>query len=184
MRPLIAALILAPALAMADSKVDTCDPAHTAIDETLRAPLFDKLKATKSEADAAQVANLLWRDFTRAPDPHAQKLLDKGMRMIRRGEADGAVPILDALIAYCPGFAEGWNQRAFAYFLTGKYDNALEDIDRTLEIEPRHFGALSGKVLTLIRQGRQSLAILVLQDALKVHPWLSERRLLPEGEKI
>ena len=37
-------------------------------------------------------------------DPHAQKLLDKGMRMIRRGEADGAVPVLDALIAYCPAW--------------------------------------------------------------------------------
>lgn len=183
MRTLIAALLLAPGLALA-GEARHCDPANAAIDPTIRDPLFDRLKASDSEVAAAPIANLLWRDFTRAPDPHAQKLLDRGMRKIRTGDPAGAVPVLDQLVAYCPEFAEGWNQRAFAYYLSGAFDRALADIDRTLEIEPRHFGALSGKVLTLMRQGRDQLALAVLQQALAVHPWMSERRLLPKGEKI
>lgn len=183
MRALIAALMLAPAVALADG-ADRCDPANAAIDPTIRDPLFEKLRASDSEVAAAPVANLLWRDFTRAPDPHAQGLLDRGMRMIRIGDPSGAVTVLNQLVAYCPEFAEGWNQRAFAHFLSGAFDRALADIDRTLEIEPRHFGALSGKVLTLMRQGRDRLALSVLQRALAIHPWMSERRLLPRGEKI
>ena len=184
MRWLFAPIVLLPSLALAEDPSRTCDPATAAIDQSLRGPLFEKLKAAESEVAAAPLADLLWRDFTRAPDPHAQELLDRGMRLIRIGNPQNAVVVLDDLVGYCPDFAEGWNQRAFAHYLSGSFDAALSDIDRTLEIEPRHFGALSGKILTLMRQGRDQLALAVLQQALAVHPWMSERRLLPKGEKI
>ena len=184
MRALLLVLVLAPAIALADAERETCAPGSAAIDPMIRDPLFDRLRATRSELEAMPVANALWRDFTRAPDAHAQDLLDKGMRRIRQGAADSAEPILDELVAYCPDYAEGWNQRAFARFLTGNYDAALEDLERTLEIEPRHFGALAGKGLTLLKQGRQVLGYRALSEGLAIHPWMSERRLLPEDRKI
>ena len=97
-----------------------------------------------------------------------------------------ALAVLEPLPLAAPGFAEAWNQKAFAHFLKFEFDEALEDLDRTLEIEPRHFGALSGRALTLMRQGRMQLGQTALRDALKVHPFLPERALLiePSGEEI
>lgn len=184
MRSLVLILMLTPALALGDAPAKVCDPATTAINAQVRDPLFAQLKGSTSELEAAPIARKLWIDFFKAPDPHAQKLLDHGARKIQYLDLKAAVAALDELVAYCPGYAEGWNQRAFAHYLSGSYDAALEDLDAALAIEPRHFGALSGKVLTLIKQGRQTLAVGVLREALKVHPWMQERRYLPKGEKI
>ena len=83
------------------------------------------------------------------------------------------------VVAAAPDYAEGWNQRAFIRFLKEDLDGALEDLDRTLELEPRHFGALSGKAIVLMQQGRVELGHEVLREAVDIHPWLKERSMLP-----
>ncbi len=183
MRYLVLALLFVPTVALADAPSDVCNAEAVAINQDARAPLFDKLKDAGSENEAQQLTTRLWQVFTKAPDPHAQDLLDRGMRYIRYGEPDAAEPVLDQLVRYCPDYAEGWNQRAFARFLAGRYEEALSDIDKTLEIEPRHFGALAGRFLTFVKQDRPQLAEKALRDVLVVHPWAPERRMMP-GEKI
>jgi hypothetical protein len=50
---------------------------------------------------------------------------------------------------------------------------------RTLELEPRHFGALAGLFLVLFRRGRIEQANAFLVRAVQIHPWLKERSMLP-----
>ncbi len=101
---------------------------------------------------------------------------------------DGAETILTALTKYCPDYAEGWNQRAFARFLRQDYNGALTDLDEALRLSPDHIAARSGKALTLMGLGRMDEAQGVLRDALALNPWLPERRFLIEeeddGEKL
>jgi len=122
----------------------------------------------------------LWEIWTDAPDARAQEMLDRGMQQRRAFDFAGSVETLDELVAYCPGYAEGWNQRAFAKFLQQNYGEALEDLDRALEINPKHVAAMSGKALTLMGMGRVKVAQGVLRDALDLNPWLPERRYLVE----
>ena len=98
----------------------------------------------------------------------------------------GAIDVLDRLVAYCPDYAEGWNQRAFVHFLRQDFEAALTDLDAAIALNPRHVGALSGKALTLIGLGRKAEAELALRAALALNPWLSERHLLEglAGEDI
>ena len=142
--------------------------------------VLDRIQKTQDPVTANNLSSELWSIWTDAPDPEAQALLDRGMDQRRAYDFAGAVETLDKLVDYCPDYAEGWNQRAFAKFLQHNYDEALEDLDRALEINPQHVAAMSGKALTLMGMGRPELAQSVLRDALELNPWLPERRYLVE----
>ena len=172
---LFAALIATPALA--------CPAVDKGAMDAARDPLFERLLETKSEAEAEPVVDTIWLSWATAPDQRAQRLLDEGMSRIRQADCGKADELLSDLIAYCPDYAEGWNQRAFARFLSNDLEGALEDLDRALQLEPRHFGALAGKALTLLRQGRTTLGQQALEAAVKLNPWLKERHLLVPSEK-
>jgi tetratricopeptide (TPR) repeat protein len=150
-----------------------------------RAPLFEELREAPTEMRGREVADRIWRSWHVAPDAEAQALLDTGRRRLREADYAEAERVLSELVAYCPDYAEGWNQRAFARFLSGDLDGALADLDRTLELEPMHFGALTGRALTLLGQGRAELGQQALRAAVAVNPWITERHLLaePPGQK-
>jgi tetratricopeptide (TPR) repeat protein len=108
-------------------------------------------------------------------------LLDRGME--RRASYDflAAYEALDRLVAYCPDYAEGYNQRAFVSFLRQDFAAALADLDRALALSPDHVAALSGRALTLLGLGRTEEARLALSRALALNPWLPERGLAAPG---
>ena len=110
----------------------------------------------------------------------AQEILDRGMR--RRSAYDflGAMQDFDRLIAYCPDYAEGYNQRGFVSFIRQDYPAALIDLDRVIALSPRHTGALTGRALTLMALGRTAEARADLLVALALNPWLPERRFLDQ----
>ncbi len=60
--------------------------------------------------------------------------------------------------------------RATAYYQAGLVGPALADIARTLTLEPRHFGALSGLGLILEETGQTEAAIRAYEAALAIHP--------------
>ncbi|HUF57318.1 MAG TPA: hypothetical protein VMM55_12240 [Thermohalobaculum sp.] len=149
-----------------------------------REALFAALAAAATEAEAREIEGALWEFWLTAPDPEAQALLDRALDRRRWGDLEAAIEALDQLIAGWPDYAEGWNQRATVRFLRGEDDLSLADVAETLRREPRHFGALAGKALILIRQGRPAEAQLVLIEAVRIDPWLRERSLLQPGSDL
>ncbi len=102
-------------------------------------------------------------------------MLDEGRARMRQSDLVGAERVLSQLIAYCPDYAEGYNQRAFAHFLLGDFALALPDLEAALERSPHHVAAMSGQFLTLRALGRETEAQEVLRAALELNPWLPER---------
>lgn len=172
------ALLAGPALA------SDCPPAP---DHGGRlAALIAAAQAAESEQEARQITNQMWDLWIDAPDSYAQELLDEGMERRAAFDFAGAIKAFDALVGYCPEYAEGYNQRAFVAFLRQDYGVALKDLERALALSPNHVAALSGKALTLMGLGRMDEGQEVLREALKLNPWLPERGLLgePKGEDI
>lgn len=174
-------LVMAWLSCVAGAAAQTCPPGRDFSQE--HAILMRELKAAPDETTANRIADGVWRLWTTAPDAHAQDLLDRGMERREAYDFEEAESLFDALIAYCPAYGEGYNQRAFIRFLREKYDESLEDLDRALELVPDHFAALSGRGLVLLRQGRVELAQAALRAAVALHPWIRERGLLktPSG---
>jgi tetratricopeptide (TPR) repeat protein len=175
---ILAAVLVGPAWA------DGCPeaPDHGAALDRLVAQLQEAPDYTAARSLNAQ----MWQLWLDAPDEPSQAMLDQGMRARSSYDFEGAFERFDALVGYCPFYAEGYNQRAFVHFLREDYVAALPDLDRALELNPQHVGALSGKALTLIALGRDDEGQAVLRDAVALNPWLNERALLrPEpGEDL
>ena len=163
---------------------ETCPIQDDAARQAELAPHYAALKSSKNERDASTPNGAIWEIWKKAPDAKAQAMLDVGVEQIRTAAFAGAQTALEELVAYCPEYAEGWNQLAFAKFLAGDLEGALQDLDTTLELLPNHFAAIAGRGLTLLRMGRVELAHNALREALEYHPWMNERHLLPPEQKI
>ena len=69
-------------------------------------------------------------------------------------------------------FAEAWNKRATVNYLLGRFQDSVLDIQKTLSLEPRHFGALSGLGLINLAMGHDREALKAFEAALKIHPFM------------
>lgn len=140
--------------------------------------LISAIKIAPNESAAQVISNEMWDVWDDAPDEMAQRMLDDGLARRASYDFDGALKSFELLIAYCPGYAEGYNQRAFISFIRQNYEPALVDLERAIALSPKHIAAISGKALTLIGLKRDAEAQIVLRDALALNPWLKERRFL------
>ena len=134
--------------------------------------LFAQLRKPGIEADP--VEEKIWALWGASDSPTAEVLLAQARTAIEDGAPAEALSILNRLIGANPDFAEAWNKRATLYFMMKKYDDALSDIAKVLDLEPRHFGALAGKGMILERQKKYAAAREAYEAALAVNPTLEQ----------
>jgi len=148
--------------------------------------LVTTAQAAPDEATARALSQEFWDIWFSAPDQQAQELLDEGLARFQAYDFERAVTAYDALIAYCPDYGEGYNQRAFVAFIRENYADAVADLERALERDPDHFAAMAGLAQSLTRLGRVEAAQAMLRRALALNPWLPERHMLvtPPGEEL
>ena len=159
-----------------------CPPAPdhaAALDE-----LVAQANAAETEHAGREIGNRMWELWADAPDEQAQAILDRGMAMRESYNYEGARQEFERLVTYCPDYAEGYNQRAFIAFLTGRFDAAVPDLERALDLSPGHVAARAGLALTYMQLGDLAAARRELEAALKLNPWLSERHLLAKGAPL
>ncbi|MBT6441388.1 MAG: tetratricopeptide repeat protein [Alphaproteobacteria bacterium] len=132
--------------------------------------LFDALQTTDEYIVAAQAERDIWAAWTDTGDPDLNRLMVKGSRAMVIGRFDMAMEAFDTIIEAVPNLAEGWNKRATLYYLMGEPAASIRDIEKTLELEPRHFGALSGLGLVHLAAENYPAALDAFEAALVVHP--------------
>ena len=67
-------------------------------------------------------------------------------------------------------FAEAWNKRATVYYMLGDFGLSMIDINKTLKLEPRHFGAMDGLSLIFIHLKEYEKAIEMYNQMLIIFP--------------
>lgn len=132
--------------------------------------LFVKLRATGDPLQLAVVEREIWAIWSESGRDEVDEALVQGAQAMSRGNFARAIELFGHVIELAPDFAEGWNKRATAYYLADDLDASVRDIQKTLALEPRHFGALSGLGLIFIQQGDLSGALMAFEQVLRVHP--------------
>lgn len=135
--------------------------------------LFVLLQESEDPVEAAALTQKVWENWYQTNDPDVERLLQLGELSIRRGMLDEAVQFFSEIIEIQPGFSEAWNRRATVYYMMGEYDLSTSDIAATLNLEPRHFGALSGQGMIYAIQNNRDQALQYYEKALEYNPHLS-----------
>lgn len=171
---------LAPLLAAALLLLSLPAQAEDAKYEAALDSLFAQLRIAPDPASAQRIDQAIWAIWTNPSEPALASRMREVLVARGSGNIASALRLLDELVVDFPDYAEGWNQRATIRYMMGEYDLSIADCAKVLELEPRHFGALSGRALMYLQQGKRALALKDMAAALAVHPFLSERRLFPE----
>ncbi len=114
----------------------------------------------------------LWAIWFRSGDKSIDDMLQKGARYIKQEQYVEAVDLLTELTHIAPEFAEGYNQRAIAYFMLEEWEQSIDDCKKVVALNPVHFGALAGMGQCYLRLGNLSDALKAFQQALEIHPSL------------
>ena len=133
--------------------------------------LFKKLNKTENQQEISDIIKDIWDIWYEVDDPKVIEYFEKGIQAMRIRNYPLAVRFFNNLIEEDPNFAEAWNKRATVYFMMGDFDKSMQDIIKTLELEPRHFGALDGMGLIFIHQGQYQQAIDVYDKMLEIFPF-------------
>ena len=134
--------------------------------------LFASLKRERNEKAARRIADRIRQEWAQSGSASVDLMMQWSQKAIEEKKYDVALDFLDQGTTLAPAYAEGWNRRATAHFLTGNYAKSMADIEQTLELEPRHFGALSGLAQIMADTGRRQAALEAWQRVLDIYPML------------
>lgn len=131
--------------------------------------LFEELSEAPPEA-VDRIEGQIQTAWDRSGSAAMDLLLRRGKEALEEGEPQVAVEHFTALIDHAPEFAEGYNGRATAFYLTGAVGPALADLQVALQLNPRHFGALRGLGIILEELERPDDALEVYEAVLALNP--------------
>ena len=133
--------------------------------------LFIQLKNALNLEDSKKIENKIWDLWVTHPSKISlTKLLADGSTAMMDNKLETAYSKFTEVIELDPNWPEAWNKRATVLYLMGKYELSQADIDKVLQLEKRHFGALSGQGLVQTALKNYQKAIDSYIEAHKIHP--------------
>jgi len=146
--------------------------------------LFDKLYIAENKNEIINLTHDIWKIWDETNDPKIEADYHRGLEAMRIGDFVMSIDFFTRVIEKNPDFAEGWNKRATVYYILGQFDKSMIDINKTLLLEPRHFGAMDGMGLIFIQLQQYDKAIKIYDQMLEIFPHsvdtLTKKKLMQE----
>ena len=140
--------------------------------------LFNKLKIDSIEL-THETEKKIWKIWSTHPSNQIlTSKLDEGSILVRNNELTKAIKIFTEVINQDPKWAEAWNKRATVLYMIGNYKASQNDIDRVLQLEERHFGALAGQGLVNIKLKNYEKAIKSYEKVQKIYPAMKSPKIM------
>ena len=133
--------------------------------------LFNELKESKSNLLAEEIEQKIWKLWSTHPkEKKLTLMLAEGSDLVNKRQFIKAVDIFSKVIDLDPSWAEAWNKRATVMYMIGEFQKSQQDINKVLELEKRHFGALAGQGLVNIELKNYEKAMKSYENAQKIYP--------------
>ena len=140
--------------------------------------LFENLKV-KNTSLGFETEQKIWKLWSTHPkNDKLTKLLDRGSELVQKNKFFESIDIFTEVINLDPTWAEAWNKRATVFYIIGEFQKSQKDIDKVLELEERHFGALAGQGLVNIKLQNYEKAIKSYQRALEIYPTMQSASIM------
>ena len=147
--------------------------------------LFLKLKQSENPMLARNYESKIWKLWLNDGSSDASNTqMQKGVDLLNNGKLDQALTIFKDISKKDPNWAESYNKIATIKFLKGDYYGSINNIKKTLKLEPRHFGAISGLVQINIILKKYEEALINLDHILDIHPNIGIKKLRPYLKKL
>ena len=142
--------------------------------------LFLELKKNNPSL-SSRVAQQIWMLWSTHPsDQKLTSILDEGSRLIQDQQLNRAIDVFTEAIELDPTWAEAWNKRATVFYMVGEFQKSQNDIDKVLELEERHFGALAGQGMVNIQLKNYDKAKRSYQKAQEIYPAMKSSKVMIE----
>ena len=142
--------------------------------------LFLELKKNNPSL-SSKVAQQIWMLWSTHPsDQKLTSILDEGSRLIQDQQLNRAIDVFTEAIELDPSWAEAWNKRATVFYMVGEFQKSQNDIDKVLELEERHFGALAGQGMVNIQLKNYDKAKRSYQKAQEIYPAMKSSKVMIE----
>jgi tetratricopeptide (TPR) repeat protein len=152
-------------ICLVHSPVALSDQTDTRLDD-----LFITLQNSVDLAQLREAESSIWEIWFDSGEQEVDSMMEEARKAVGAREYAIAEEIYSQVITRLPAYSEGWNRRATIRFYRQDYDGSLQDIHRTLALEPRHFGAIWGLGMILGSQQEYGAAITAFERLLEIKP--------------
>ena len=131
--------------------------------------LFGQLLEVE-EGPAQRIASEIELEWSKSGSASMDLLLKRGKDAFEAGKSTAAIEHLTALTDHAPEFSEGYYYRALAYIQAELFGPAFADLETTLGLRPRHYGAIEALGFLLEEMNRPDMAHEAYERVLAIHP--------------
>eukprot|EP01026_Neomeris_dumetosa_P023479 TRINITY_DN1994_c1_g1_i1.p1 TRINITY_DN1994_c1_g1~~TRINITY_DN1994_c1_g1_i1.p1 ORF type:complete len:288 (+),score=13.50 TRINITY_DN1994_c1_g1_i1:55-918(+) len=167
--------------------VELCEELRSTYGCTEKEKLIKNLASTKNELAIPTLAQYLhdenlrseaesamWQIWAHHPNTEVDRLMKEGTALLYVKNFEAALKRFEKMTILVPSYAEAHNKKATALYLMKDYATSIEACQLVIELEPYHFGALSGMGLCYLYLGQNEDALKTFKQAIGVNPGLSQ----------
>lgn len=138
------------------------------------ADLYDQLGTAPNANSAEPIMAAIEELWAISGSDTVDLLMSRAAQFANAAEIDLSLSILDAIVDIAPDETEAWYLRAKVNVLNGKPERALSDLRRALNLDAKHYRAITDLGLVLEQLGAKKEALEAYRRALVVNPYLED----------
>jgi tetratricopeptide (TPR) repeat protein len=138
--------------------------------------LLDDLQNAETIIEAEIIRKKIWNKWIYQVPKNLQKNLKYALDEFYSGRLAAAEKAFTDLIINDPNYTEGWNKRATIRYMLNDLDGSLKDIKKVLELQPRHFGAISGSGMIYFKKKEYQIALRFYKILNNIDPMNNESK--------
>lgn len=132
--------------------------------------LFQTLKRAGTTEEARPVEEQILNSFRYSGSPSTDLLMQRAGLAYAAGDRPVALKLIAAVNTLSPAFAEGWHERAILQADAGDDKGAIDSLQKTVRLNPRHFAAMVRLGDLLETYGDKDGALKLFRQALALDP--------------